>query len=416
MPTIRLPAAALAAHSLLAACSEHYDASDHATAPIGRDAATPSRDAAPDGERHVGDAGSDGGDGTPYGALLSVQNVSIANEPALGRGLSVLLSFTASRAPAYEETPGQPTGCKVWVYDLSSNAPPPPTDQGTVTVSGIQGGSLTCRFDAHEGYLCPVSGGASTIAVLPGESTARYEVTQASFSPDDVGRYLRITGASQAVNDGEFPIIDAPSQTSLGVLNPGALREDFAGTYTVFGGRGPTPNPSVVVYPPGPGVTLHLSPGGAGAFAFSDVGPIVPGGAFTADDATEGILTHLPIDGSAVTLGCSGAGGRCDPAIATVIRMTTTDGAVAGLPSSAMPAPVHEQVELQCATLGGDGRITVPVDAMRLLEQSNRRSPITRVRTAFMREGVGFGTNPPGMPPNRTTVLVGHGRLGYTDP
>jgi hypothetical protein len=356
------------------------------------------------------------GPATPYGGLLSTQDVTIANEPKLGHGLWISFAFTASRAATYEETPGQPTGCKVWVYDLSRNPPAPPTDQGAITVSGVEGGTVSCRFDAHDGYLCPTASGTASISVTHDGTAAHYAVSAAEFSVADVGRYLRITGASLASNNGDFPILETASKGALGVLNAAAQQEDFMGAYTVLAGMGPTPDPSVVVYPPGPGVTLHLTPGGVRAFAFPDVGPVVPGGAFTVDDATRPLLTNVPIDGSVVTLGCGGAGGQCDAATATVIRMTTTDGSTDGLTTTEMPKAVHEQVELQCATLGGSGVITVPADAMRLFSDSNRRSAMTRVRTAFMREGVGFGVNTEGMPPNRATVLVGHGVLGFTDP
>jgi hypothetical protein len=227
---------------------------------------------------------------------------------------------------------------------------------------------------------------------------------------------LLVAGALHTTNNGDFPILDAASPNAVGVLNTAAQAEDFRGEYTVLAGMGPTPSASFVAYPPGPGVSLHLAPGGVGAFAFPDVGPVVPGGAFTVDDATRSLMVQVPLDGSPVALGCGGTGGHCDAATATVIRMTTTDGPTDGLSPTAMPRAVHEQVELQCATVGGDGIITVPEEAMRLLSLSNGRSPMTRVRTAFMREGVAFGINPEGMPPNRATVLVGRAILGYSNP
>jgi hypothetical protein len=278
-----------------------------------------------------------------YTGLISVQDMALASMPELGHGPSVSIAFTEVRAPDYEEEPGKPTGCKVWMYELPERAPRPPTDQGVVTVDGLARGAATCRFDVTLGYVCP--------------------------------------GAS-------FPFAEGD-------------RADV-GTAGVFASEA--------------GVTVEIEPGGLGAIDFPDVGPVAPGGAFALDAASRTLVSSLPLDESAVTLSCDRGDAGCSPATATVVRISTTDGALAGLPPFAMPPAISRQVEIQCAALGSDGVMTVSATVMRYLKQAHAASPITRIRTAYMREGVAFAANPEPRPPNRATVLVGRGFLGFTSP
>ena len=161
---------------------------------------------------------------------------------------------------------------------------------------------------------------------------------------------------------------------------------------------------------------MALAPGGGGAFDAFAVGPITAGSAFTLGAGSLAVLADIPLDGAAMKLGCAQPGSSCGPAPATLLRMSTTDAPTEGLGPFDMPPATGRQVEMQCVMLGGDGDLTVPAEAMALLAAAHRESPITRIRTAFMREGVAIVPNEPPSPPNTAYVLVGHGLLGFSNP
>ncbi|KYF55586.1 hypothetical protein BE08_45850 [Sorangium cellulosum] len=367
-----------------------------------------------------GAAGGDGGAGSDlaptHGGLISIQDISIAGAPQAGHGLTVQVLFTAAKPPSYEESPGQPTGCKGWVYDAQDNPPPPLTDQGVITISGLAGGPIECRFQGSS-YVCPVHSGAGQATVTAGETgTAAYAVGGAMFSAADVGRTLRVDGAAKRGNDGAFPIVAVESSEVAVVVNPDATDEAFAATYVVLAGAGPVPgNPSDPIAS-GDEIVVAIEPGGSMAFKVPDLGPVVAGEAFELDDASLALLGAVPLDGAPMTLGCGGQGEGCGAAQGTIVRITSTDGDVQGASPFAMPPPADKQVEIQCIVLGGDGSITVPAEAMELLHEAHQASSISRIRTAFMREGVASATNTAPDPPNTVHALVGHGILGFTSP
>ncbi|WP_438035682.1 hypothetical protein [Sorangium sp. So ce204] len=351
-----------------------------------------------------------------HNGIISIQEISIQGVPQAGHGLTVQVLFTASRPPTYEERPGQVEGCKAWVYDTEDSPPPALTDQGEITIAGLQGGPIACRF-AGSGYVCPTSTGTGQASVAPGQTgTAAYTIEGATFSAADVGRYLRVTGAANVKNQGAFPIVAVESSTTAIVVNQGAAEEAFAAEYTVLAGAGPVPNNPTNPIEGGDEVVVGISPGGEMAFDFPDSAPIVAGEAFTPDTASAAALVAVPLDGSPLTLGCGGPGGSCGPAQATIVRLTSTDGDVEGASPFAMPPPARKQVEIQCVALGGDGTLTIPAEAMKLLQEAHQVSPISRIRTALMREGWAAPANAASLPPNITTLLVGHGLLGFTSP
>ncbi|WP_437534617.1 hypothetical protein WME79_10595 [Sorangium sp. So ce726] len=351
-----------------------------------------------------------------HNGIISIQDVSIQGAPQAGHGLTVQVLFIPSTPPAYEQMPGEIEGCRAWVYDTQDNPPPALTDQGVITIAGLEGGPLACRF-AGSGYVCPTSTGAGQASVAPGQTgTAAYTIEGATFSAADVGRYLRVTGAANAKNQGAFPIVAVESSTTAIVVNQGAAEEAFAAEYTVLAGAGPVPNNPVDPIEGGDEVVVGISPGGEMAFDFPDSAPIVAGEAFTPDTASAAALVAVPLDGSPLTLGCGGPGGSCGPAQATIVRLTSTDGDVEGMSPFAMPPPARKQVEIQCVTLGGDGTLTIPAEAMKLLQEAHQVSPISRIRTALMREGWARTTNAASLPPNSATIVVGHGLLGFTSP
>jgi hypothetical protein len=151
-------------------------------------------------------------------------------------------------------------------------------------------------------------------------------------------------------------------------------------------------------------------------FDFPDTAPIEAGDAFTLDAASDAILGAIPVDGSAFSIGCSGAGGECNEAFASIIQLETTDGDTGGAPPFALPRSVDRKVIISCASLGESGRVDVPAGATALLAAADRASPITRVRVAFMRDGFQQVSNPPPLPPNPVRIVVGHQIVGFTDP
>ncbi|XXT22614.1 hypothetical protein WME94_13760 [Sorangium sp. So ce429] len=363
-----------------------------------------------------GDGGAGDGLAPTHNGIISIQDVSVLGAPQAGHGLTVQVLFTAAKPPRYEELPGQIAGCKAWVHDVLGDPPPPLTDQGVVTISGLKGGPVDCRFEGN-GYVCPTHSGAGQASVTAGPTgTASYVVRGANFSAADVGRYLRVGGAATGGNNGTFPVVAVTSSEAAVVANPRAAEESFAADYLVLAGVGPVPgNPNDPIES-GDEVTVGIEPGGEMAFRFPSAGPIVAGEAFQLDAASQAVLGAVPLDGTPITLGCGGEGGSCGAAQGTLVRFTSTDGSVDGAPPSAMPPPVGKQVDIQCITLGGDGSITVPAEVMKLLQEAHQASPITRIRTAFMREGVASATNPGPGPRNVTHVVAGHGIVGFTSP
>ncbi len=364
---------------------------------------------APQGPREADGSDASSAARPTHTGLVSVQDISIANLPAAGHGLTVNVFFQAARPPAFEETPGDVTGCRAWTYDVATAPPPADEDHGAIALAGVRGGPLTCRFAPGRGYVCPTAAGSAVIALEAASGgAARVSVVGASFTAADVGRYLAVTGATGAPNNGAFAIVAAPSSTELVIGNPRATAETFTSTYTVLAGAGPVPND---VYEPFDGNTpvhVGLTPGGGHAFDAMDVA-LAPGAAFELDGPSRAKLVEVPVTGESLTLACE----ACGKADGTIVRLSTTDGDVAGLSPVAMPAPKRKSVEIQCVALG-TGTVTVPAAAMALVRAANDASPITRVRTAFMRDGLAVRSNEAVRAPNRIALAVGRGVLGFT--
>jgi hypothetical protein len=345
---------------------------------------------------------------TTHTGIISIQDVSLQGVPQARHGLSVNVLFTERRAPVFESEPGVATGCKAWVYDVANDPAPPLTDQGVITIDGLADGPYACTFDADSGYICPTSVGFGAVSVnVPAAGSASYTIEGAAFSASDVGRYLRVNGAMTKTNDGAFPIVAVTSPDTVLVANAVASAESFDSEYTVLAGGGPVPNNPSSPFALGSDVNVSIAPGGQKAFDFPEVGPIVPGGTFELDSASAAAISAVPLDGSSFSLGC----GDCGAAEATLLRITTSDGDTTGLSPFAMPKPSKKHMEIQCANLGGDGTITLPAPILGLLALVNADAPVTRVRTAYMREGIGTAGAP-----NPVIVAVGHGVLGFTSP
>jgi hypothetical protein len=348
-----------------------------------------------------------------HNGLASIQDIQIANLPQAGHGLTMTFLLNPAVPPDYEERPGEVSGCRAWAHDATSNPPPPEQDHGAIRVEGVKNGPYTCQFLASRGYVCPTTAPASGSLVTGAANAgaASYSVPGAAFSANDVGRYLQVSGATTAANNGAFAIVGVVSPTEVMVANPRATAESAAAvSYVVVAGAGPTPNDLFQPFVAGTKVTVDIARGGAGAF---DVPPtaLTPGAPFVLDATMTDRLQHVPVTGEALTLSCA----DCGTADGTIVRITTTDGEVAGLSPVAMPAIKRKLIEIQCLALG-TGSVTVPAPAMDLLRQAHAASPITRIRTAFMRDGLAIATNAPPKAPNRIAFAVGRGVLGFSQP
>lgn len=364
-------------------------------------------------------SGAGGGSETQstHVGLVSIQDMSIHGAPQAGHGLTVQAFFTPASAPVYEELPGSPAGCKAWVYDLETSPPPPPIDAGVLEIAGAAGGTIACSFQQNGAYGCPMASASGPASLAPEQNgTVIFTSDAAAFTQDDVGRYLRIAGTSAATNAGAFPIVAVPSPKTAVIVNQQAQAEDADVEFTVVAGAGPVPSNPVDPIGPGAALTVSLVAPATSPFQFGTTGAIVAGSELVVDGATAALLGAIPLDGAALSLGCGGAGGSCGEAALTVIRLTTTDGDTTGLSPFTMPPPAAKQIDLSCASLDPSGVVAIPAEAMAILQEIDESSPITRIRTAFMREGFAIVGNEAPLPPNAVRVLVGHGTLGFTDP
>lgn len=259
-----------------------------------------------------------------------------------------------------------------------------------------------------------------TIANLP---QAGHSLTVNAFltrlvAPD----YQEFPGQVTGCRAWAYDRVDKPpaAQEDHGVLtvagvNEGPLACPFSaerGTYTCPALPAPgqaAPTTEALVHDSG--VTISLAPSGYAAFDRVEA-TLTPGAAFTLDDATNKTLQNLPLDGQSVSLSCR----DCGTADVTIVRITTTDGDLtAGASPAAMPAPKAKSVEIQCVAMSSN-TVLIPAAAMKLLADTHHLSPATRIRTAFMRDGLRLVTNQPPSAPNQLVLAVGHGVLGFTTP
>ncbi len=392
--------ATLLATLALAGCPE--DAAPPVTA-------TPDASATPPPEAGADAPDAAKGERPPtHSGLVSIQDIAIANLPAAGHGLTVTAILGAAVAPDYEEVPGSVQGCRVFTYDVDSKPQPPDEDHGPLRIGGARGGNLECRFVPQRGYLCPTATLSGKGSVDVSASGATYSVPGAAFSSSDVGRYLQVTSDGSPANAGAFAILAAPGATSVVIANPRAVSESFTGTFTILAGAGPTP---ADLYRPFEGVAAVDVELAEKAIFAAPKTTLRPGDGFVLDEASAKTLVAIPLDGSAIGLRCA----TCGTADGTIVRVQTTDASIAGLSPVAFPAPKKTSVEIQCVRLGSS-EVTVPAAAMDYLKRAHLASPITRIRTAYMRDGLAVHTAPASLPPNRIALAVGRGTLGFTTP
>jgi hypothetical protein len=362
----------------------------------------------------AGDASGVDAPAAAYRGRIVVDEVTVQDHAELGRGGLVAIEFgpVPGVAPIYDDRDGDGLGCAAWAFDVSGGGPPL-TDEGVVTISGASLPMPGCVFHADLGYHCPAGGGSGGAgdsivddAAGPG-TTALVDAPPSgyTFSSADVGRHVWITGAT-TWNNGRFPIVAVSSGTNAVIYaNPQALNQaTFTGSYLVQAAAGPVPA--------GPeflgdddDVEVALAGGGGGHFASFTVG-VAAGDDFTLDAPSELALTSVSFDGAPLTLAC--AGDDCGDGTITAIDLTTTDAVLGPGPDYAFPAAADHQAVVRC--LGEGSAMTVPAGAMAAVAAA---AP-TRVRTTYRRAT--RATAPTDTAAARTTVLVGHAVVGYSDP
>lgn len=358
-----------------------------------------------------------------FTGTISISEVHIQGFPQLGQGMNIDMKFAPDgTAPVFDDSPGLPTGCKVWVYD-AAEANGVGNDEGAVTITATDGQPLIppCTFIPGQGYLCIGAVGTGG-AIGPGGGPGQYTYTNTAITNQDneVGRYLVLTGAATAQNNGAFPIVAAPAPNTVVFINPtpgaGAEVLPAGATFTTIAGAGPIPgNPGSLDDDDELAVTL--TQGGDGDFeTFTKNFSAAIGGVgddFTLDTASQGLMTAIPTDGSAFTLGCDGAGGAgcgSGTAIGSLVAISTTDTPTAGLAPYSMPPVTTTQTYLRCSIIGS-GHVDVPAAASAYLMSSGA----TRIQATFLRANLQTAGNT-GQVVANTNIVAGHTYAGFTNP
>lgn len=355
---------------------------------------------------------------------ISVLEVAVLNPGTsgtfFGQGNQVNIGFTSSDAvpgPTMEEMPGSALGCKAWRYDAAqAGAASVGLDEGSVQVAATGTGAPNfpaCVHTAGVGYTCPHTGTASTggtIAAGPQQGTATLTDTDVTFDAGNTtNRYVRITGATTAANNGVFPIVGLVGANTIVFANPAVVAETIPGTgsHVNLAGVGPTPNA------PDPGfmgndnaVTVALTAGGMNHIAdfTSTTGAGTTGDDFSLATAESNKLNAIPRDGSAFTITCDAADCPAGSAAGTVLNIVTTDAPTAGLSPFAMPPPMTNRYQVRCSVLGATA-ITVPAAYSAIVMGAGA----TRIQASFIR-GTLLGGGPP-----EVSVVAGHAIVGFTN-
>ena len=362
--------------------------------------------------------------GPTYAGTLDVYEAKVLAPGGVGgfagQGVVARLRFTSSELPAaqMEEQPGSPAGCKLWRYNPAQAAlAMPGLDQGPLLIRSPAGGAPlvpSCRF-APGGYRCPElatesTGGAISAGVGPFAGVAVLtdaDVAYSAANSDD--RYVEITGATTPANDGRFAIVGRVGADAIAYANPAFVAEALpaAARHVNLGGVGPIPG----VVDPGfladdASVDLVHTVGGLGGVpAFTATLPTgVVGASFPLAPAELARLAAIPRDGAGFTIACATADCPTSAAAITQLELITTDAPTAGLPPSAMPPPVTQQVVLRCSVVGASA-VTVPPAYAAWLATAGA----TRIQATFLR------ANPMLTGQAQVSALIGHAIVGYSD-
>jgi hypothetical protein len=406
---ISLTAAMLAggAFGALAACGDDGDGNPDARrfdAPIGT----------PDGMPDATPAASYVGTLSILEAKVYVSDGS-GGAAVFGAGPSFRMAFVdpaATGAPVMEEMPGSPFGCKAFEYTPAQFAATLGDDLGTIGISFTNGVVVpTCGYTAGQGYTCPdptTAGNGDNANIAPGPAPGLFAYVDAdsNYTADVNGRYLLISGATPAANNGLFPIVAVAGATTLVYANPaGSAGANVGGTSITIAGVGPIPqSPGFIA----DNATVSATFTSANTQVFENFTGAVADFAndFTLDTANAVRLFSIPTNGTEITLDCDA--NSCADSLSRVVNIQTTDTPVAGLSPFAMPPPTTKAVLVRCTSvLGGPTGVTIPAAYSAFIQSSGA----TRIQTTMVSGSLATGT---GLPNSRLVVLGGHSAVGFT--
>ena len=363
---------------------------------------------------------------TTYSGSINVLEVDVLNPgtsgTSFGQGIQASITFHASTdlPPAVlEQNPTSALGCKAYEYTAAEAVIASlGRDEGPVQINAAAGTAAptfpACVFMAGAGYVCPESstgGTGGTIAAGTGPAAGLVTLTDLDTTftaATTTNRYVSITGAATAANNGAFPILALIGMNTIAYGNPAFAAEVLPATATHVNLAAVGPTPSAA----DPGFLQNdntmefvLTPGGdmdLPAFTVT-TGTNTVGDDFVLDMATLNRLNAIPMDGSAITIGCTAA--TCGSASGMVVSITTTDAPTATLSAFAMPMPTTKRVVVQCAQLAATS-ITIPAEYSALLMGSGA----TRVRTTVIRP-----TLMTSVTDEDVSAISGHAIVGFTN-
>lgn len=352
--------------------------------------------------------------GTPgqrrFGNVL-VFETNYLDDPGAGDGTFVVIGPFQIKDeqvdPVYEEAEGSPFACKAW-EKTAAQWKDPGVDIGTLNFS-IGGGPVIppCRQIDNDWRCLGVEGTGGDIGVVDsGAGVMSLTNSGVTFTEDEVGRVVKISGTSNAANAGMFAILAVPDANTIHFHNPrgGAAAEPgTAATWWTEYGEGPARADEAILNDHL--LNIELSAGGEGNFEnFTKV--VEFGDQFTPDDASRDLIQNIPMTGEEFTIGCDGPGGDCGDADATALVIETTDAPLDPAFPSAFPDPVNKHVLIFCLLL--IGRVTLPAEASQYLADSGA----TRVRVIFERAIAETEIQKYA----EITLVAGHAVMGFTDP
>jgi hypothetical protein len=351
-------------------------------------------------------------------AELIVRNGS--NQPVpFASGPSIRMNFvdpTELGAPVVDTTNGTVFGCKVFEYTPAQFAASLGHDFGAMQVTTGDGSPVfpPCIFVPNAGYVCPDTATASTAGVIgPGPATGVFTLTDldVTYSAAVLGRYVQISGATTASNNGAFPIVgfNGAAPNTIAYANPFAVAETLpaTGASVTVGGAGPIPQVAE-------GTFIEDDESYSLTFTSSDqtlasftgtVGDAA--NHFNLDAASRALLTQPPPTGEAFTLRCDDGGACGGDGIASVLNIQTTDAPVNPASPFSMPPPVTKAVLIRCTSAIGGTEVTIPADVSDRL----RLSGATRIQSTFARAQL-ITLTPAN---NSLTYIAGTSEVGFDD-
>lgn len=349
-----------------------------------------------------------------------------------GQGLQVGISFVPLAGPqptiVMEQSPGQPTGCKLFEFTPEQLGAQIGTDEGpvdfTITGGTAQAAIPSCTFTAGVGYSCPDLTTASTGGVIAPVTTGPLAGLAGSITDTDntftdansLGRYVRINGAATGANNGVFPILAVAAANTIVYGNPAAAVETLPGTasHVNIAGVGPIPSAADPGFLQDANGTMvaHTMGGGNNVEDFTQMTTNV-GDDFVLATGDNAKLTSIPTTGTAADLVISCVSGSCGSgsAMGMLVNIISTDTAVPTPVNAgnffAFPAPTTKRKQIRCSMIGGVTSITVPAAYMAAMIDPS----ITRIQTTVMRPAL-LGI----FPTSPSNTLVGHATVGFTTP